>query len=83
LRIALLIGAGVPSVAFLSVGGASRAIGFHEGMWIAAGMVGMTAVISGSILAGQSLNRHTTSKQFDALKPHVDEDAYDVVSARG
>jgi hypothetical protein len=83
LRIALLIGAGVPSVAFVSANLASQAIGFHEGMWVAAAIVGMTAVISGSILAGQSLSRQKRSEPFDAPKPYVGEDAYDVVSARG
>jgi hypothetical protein len=82
-RIALLIGAGVPSVAYLSVGLASTSVGYHEGMWIAAAIVGMSGVISGSILAGQSLNRYKTSEPFDASKPSVEEDAYDVVSARG
>jgi hypothetical protein len=83
LRIALLIGVGVPSVAFLTVGSASSAVGFHDGMWLAAAIVGMTGVISGSTLAGISLNRHKRSEPFDAHKPYVDQDAYDVVSARG
>jgi hypothetical protein len=82
-RIAWLIGAGVPLGAFLSVGLASRSVGYHEGMWIAAAMVGISGVISGSILAGQSLAHRKSSPGFDAAKPDVDEDAYDVVSARG
>ena len=82
-RIAWLIGAGVPLGAFLSVGLASRSVGYHEGMWIAAAMVGMCGVISGSILAGQSLSRRKTTEQIGDPKPLVDEDAYDVVSARG
>jgi hypothetical protein len=83
LRIALLIGAGVPSVAFLSAGLTTLAAGYHESMWIAVGMTGISSVICGSILAGQSLNRQKTSEPLDAPKPYVDEDAYDVVSARG
>ena len=82
-RIAWLIGAVVPLGAFLSVGLASRSVGYHEGMWGAAAMVGMAGVISGSILAGQSLSRRTTTEQVGDPKPPVDEDAYDVVSARG
>ena len=82
-RIAWLIGAGVPIGVFLCVGSASGAIGYHEGMWIAAGMVGMSGVIAGASLAGHSLRRNQATEQLGAPKPVVDEDAYDVVSARG
>ncbi len=83
LRIALLIGGAVPLGVFLTVGIATRAVGFHDGMWIAAALVGMASVISGSVLAGQSLKQQQTSEPFNAAKPYVEEDAYDVVSARG
>jgi hypothetical protein len=81
LRIALLIGAGVPVGVFLSVCIASLAVGFHEPMWIAAGMVGTSGVICGSILAGHSFQTRKASSPLDA-KPDVEEDAYDVVSSR-
>jgi hypothetical protein len=82
LRIALLIGVGVPIGFVASVGLAGLAIGYHETMWFMAGMVGMSGVICGSILAGQSINPKT-APQVDASKPYVEEDAYDVVGARG
>jgi hypothetical protein len=81
-RLAVLIGAGVPLGGFLCVGLATSAVGFHESMWIAATMVGIASVISGSILAGQSFSQKKTSAPYDVTKPDVEEDAYDVVSAR-
>jgi hypothetical protein len=82
-RIAVLIGGAVPLGVFLCALLATSAVGFHDGMWIAATTVGMASVISGSILAGQSFKQKQTSAQYDSAKPHVEEDAYDVVSARG
>ena len=83
LRIAMLIGGAVPLGVFLSVGFATSAVGYHEGMWIAATMVGIASVISGSVVVGQSLKPQQSSGPFNASKPYVEEDAYDVVSARG
>ena len=51
-------------------------------MWIAAAMVGMAAVICGSILARLS-NTEPGSSPFADSKPQIEEDAYDVVGARG
>jgi hypothetical protein len=83
LRIALLIGGAVPLGAFTSVGLATAAVGFHDGMWLAACIVGTASVISGSTLAVQSLKPRETALSPSDLKPYVEEDAYDVVSARG
>ena len=82
-RLPWFIGAGVPLGAFACVGLASRAVGYHEDMWLAAASVGIIGVISGSILGGLSLSQRTSSAGLDTAKPEVDEDAYDVVSARG
>jgi hypothetical protein len=83
LRVALWIGGAVPLGIFLSVGAASSAAGYHEGMWLAAAIVGTASVISGAVLAGQSLNQRTKPDPINALKPYVEEDAYDTVGARG
>jgi hypothetical protein len=82
LRISLVIGGAVPLGVFLAVGSATAAVGFHDGMWIAASSVGMVSVICGSILAGSN-KRAKASSSFADSKPRIEEDAYDVVSARG
>jgi hypothetical protein len=82
-RIGALIGVVVPLGVFLSVAIATSAAGFHEGMWIAAGMVGMASVIAGATLAGQSIHHQKTSDRTAIVKPYVEDDAYDVVSSRG
>jgi hypothetical protein len=81
-RIAVVIGGMVPLGVFVSAAFATSAVGYHETVWIAAAMVGIASVISGSILAAQSL-KEQGSKPLNADKPYVEEDAYDVVSARG
>jgi hypothetical protein len=82
-HIGLVIGAGVPVGVFLCTAIATIVAGFHEAMWIATGMVGLGGVISGAVLAGNDrMNRHATPDQTTA-KPYLEEDAYDVVSARG
>ena len=82
LRIGLVIGGAVPLGVFLTVGIATSAVGFHDGMWIAAVLVGTAAVICGSILA-VSLNAKPASELLADSKPRIEEDAFDVVSARG
>jgi hypothetical protein len=82
-KLAALIGGAVPLGVFVSVGTATSSSGFHEGMWIAAALVGTAAVISGSILAGQPFRSRNTSDPVAVVKPYVEEDAYDVVSSRG
>ena len=83
MRIALFIGGMVPLGIFFSVGVATYASGYHESMWIAATMVGTASVITGTILAGQSLSRAETSDKLALTKPEVYEDAYDIVGTRG
>jgi hypothetical protein len=82
-RIGLLIGVVVPLSAFLCSAVATVAAGFHEGMWIATGLVGLGGVISGSILVGVSYSNAGAASRTEEAKPYVEEDAYDVVSARG
>jgi hypothetical protein len=83
MKIALVIGGFVPLVVFSSVATATARTGFHDGMWVAACLVGTAAVIAGSCLAGNSLKRDATSTGSLDNKPYVEEDAYDVVSSRG
>jgi hypothetical protein len=77
----LVIGGAVPLGAFISAGMATSAVGFHEGMWLAAASVGVASVISASTLAVCSTRRQSPAEEV--TKPYVEEDAYDVVSARG
>jgi hypothetical protein len=82
-RIAVVIGGAVPLGVFACVGLATSSVGYREEMWIAAGMVGIASVISGASLAGHALSRRKTATELASVKPYVEEDAYDVVSARG
>jgi hypothetical protein len=82
-RVGMMIGAGVPVGVFLAAMVTSIAVGFHDGIWISTCLVGLGAVISGSCVAARA---HWQSNAPDAVaenKPFVEEDAYDVVSARG
>jgi hypothetical protein len=83
-RTALAIGLIVPVTVFMCATIASHVVGFHEGIWIAAGLVGLGGVISGSCLAGLSFSTAHQGKYPElAEKPEVAEDAYDVVGSRG
>jgi hypothetical protein len=84
------IGAVVPLGVFLFAFLTSLIGGFHKDIWIAAGMVGLGAVICGAVLAGTAFqapaaasDESERSNSYLNSKPHVDEDAYDVVSSRG
>jgi hypothetical protein len=84
---ALAIGVAVPLGVFLFAFLATLIGGFHKDVWIASGMVGLGAVISGTVLAGGALKMtsgtdHPPGSTVDS-KPFIDEDAYDVVSSRG
>lgn len=83
LRVGLIIAAGVPMGAFLSAMTTSLAVGFHDGIWIATSTVSLGAVISGSIIAGRAYTEPSGFSAEREAKPFVDEDAYDVVAARG
>ncbi len=84
-RICLAIAAGVPASVFFVAWMASESLGFHEEIWVSAGIVGLAAVVSGSLLA----NRHLAAREGIrdnapwGSKPDVDADAFDVVSRRG
>jgi hypothetical protein len=85
-RISVAIGAGVPAAVFFCAWQASESLQDPEPAWISAGFVGMTAVISGSVLAARYYLRHDESAH-DARgldgKTRIDADAFDVVSSRG
>jgi hypothetical protein len=88
-RLARLMGGVVPVGAFVSSALASSAVGFHDGMWIATCIVGLGSVICGTVLACFAIcptgatSTDAASESFSGYKPAVEEDAYDVVSARG
>lgn len=78
-KIGASIAIAVPIVGFVTAL-LSLSDGFHEEVWLAACSVGVTAVISGSVLVGFALKKDA-GPSVD--KPMVEEDAYDVVSSRG
>jgi hypothetical protein len=82
-RLAKAIGVIVPQGALGCAFVASLFLGVHQEIWMAAGMVGLAGVICGCILAAQTSGANEDAHQGADLKPHVDQDAYDVVSARG
>lgn len=84
-RISVAIGAGVPVGVFVCAWLATVSSGFHDGVWISATGVGMTAVISGSVLAAKHFaHRAQAENGLYATKPVFDDaDAYDVVGRRG
>jgi hypothetical protein len=82
-KLAALIGGVVPLGVFVSVGTATTSTGFHEEMWLAASGVGVTAVIAGATVACVSGRTRKASGSPAAVKPYIEEDAYDVVSSRG
>ncbi len=87
--ISVSIGAVVPLGVFLFAFLTSLVVGFQKEIWIAAGMVGLGSVICGTVLAGAAFQRMTRGGQDEGFasyresKPHVEDDAYDVVSSRG
>ncbi len=84
-RLCLAIAAGVPASVFFVAFLASESLGFHEEIWLSAGIVGLAGVVSGSMLA----NRHLAAREWIrdnapwGSKPDVEADAFDVVSSRG
>jgi hypothetical protein len=87
--IAVSIGALVPLGVFLCAFLASLIVGYHKDVWLAATMVGLGAVIGGTVLASGAFQKMPSSgapeqaESYMNSKPHIDEDAYDVVSSRG
>jgi hypothetical protein len=82
-RLAMALGVVVPLGSLGSAFFASLALGFHPEMWVMAGMVGLGGVLCGGILAGHTFGANQRSPEHTDLKPYVEEDAYDVVGARG
>jgi hypothetical protein len=83
IRVGMIIGAGVPVGAFLSAMVTTITTGFHDGVWVATCIVGLGAVLSGSMCAGHAYSASKAPLGETEEKPVVEEDAYDVVSARG
>jgi hypothetical protein len=88
--IAVSIGAVVPLGVFLCAFLASLITGFHKDIWVAASMVGFGGVICGTVLEGVTFSKTSSTGEPEQAagaylnsKPHIDEDAYDVVSSRG
>jgi hypothetical protein len=81
-RVGMMIGASVPLGAFICAMVTTICVGFHETIWMATMLVSLGSVISGAAVVGTA-NRESKSAPADAgVKPYVEEDAYDVVSAR-
>jgi len=83
MKLGALIAMVVPVAVFVPAWLSTELAGYHETTWVAAAMVGLGAVLSGSILAGTSLAHQAKSAEPAVDKPYVEEDAYDVVSSRG
>ena len=87
--IAVAIGAVVPLGVFLCAFLTNLITGYHKDIWIAAAMVGLGSVICGTVLAGAAFQKFASSDESEGFaayrnsKPHVEDDAYDVVSSRG
>jgi hypothetical protein len=82
-RIGLIIASAVPIGVFVLAALASRFVGFQKDIWIAAGMVGIAAVICGSVVTCQNGAASSRSLLPEVNKEPVEDDVYDVVSARG
>ncbi len=86
LRAGVLVAAGVPIgvIGFVSL--SSLALGYREGTWQVAGVVSCFAVVCGTVLTSLASARQLQTPLESAAradKEHVEDDAYDVVSARG
>jgi hypothetical protein len=82
-KIGAAIGILVPIAALTAAADASRQVGYHEELWLAATLVGITGLISGPILVFTSARKSAAPSASLETKPYVAEDAYDVVSSRG
>jgi hypothetical protein len=86
--LAIGIGVAVPLGVFLFAFLTTLISGFQKEVWIASCMVGLGAVICGTVLAGSTFKPAAGHESEHAgsyvdSKPLVDEDANDVVSSRG
>lgn len=86
-RIALSIGAGVPIGVYFIAWLAALTIGTKDEIWMGATMIGLTGVITGSILAAKHFTLRAKAEAdasaLYAQKAAIDDDAFDVVSSRG
>lgn len=80
-RLGLALGLGVPSSVFACAAVVTLATGYHSGIWLAAAVVGSAGVVWGSDLARRGPAEQAAPAH--SAKPSVDEDAFDVVGARG
>jgi hypothetical protein len=76
------IGAGVPIGVFFCVFIAAGSLEDQTPAWVAAGIVGLAGVVSGSLLAHRHLLKGEVREDLNA-KPSFDADAFDVVGTRG
>ena len=88
LRIGFATAVLVPIAVFLTSAIASSLAGLSEVIWRVATMISLTSIISGAIICCFAIVRPERSEGQGPLlteypKPHVEEDAYDVVSSRG
>jgi hypothetical protein len=85
-RIAVAISGGVPASVFFCAWQASNALEDPKVAWIAAGIVGLGAVVCGSALAGLHYLRQAPSAgrpDDPYAKAPFDADAFDVAGSRG
>ena len=83
-KVCVAIGAGVPVGVFFCAWMATLAVGFREGIWREAAVVGSSAVVCGSILAAKLL-AHRAPVDDGAVrdaKPVPGVDAYDFAGSR-
>ncbi|MFO0890279.1 MAG: hypothetical protein U0790_14200 [Isosphaeraceae bacterium] len=86
LRIGFLIGLLVPVAAMGCACLATISTGYHPDLWQAAGIVSVFGVVCGTVIVSMAAGRQAQAGQAGAAlarKPAIEEDAYDVVSARG
>ena len=87
-KIIVAIGAGVPVASLVVAFLACESMGFRDEIWGMSTAVALTAVVSGSVLAGKHFNHRARQEagvyaNAYAPKPTFDADAYDVVGRRG
>jgi hypothetical protein len=83
LKVGVLIGLVVPLVALGIAAEGTRKYGYHAEVWQACGMVGVAAVVCGSVLTIVVATGKAPASLHFADKPPVEDDAYDIVSSRG
>ena len=86
LRAGVLVAAGVPIGVFGLALLSNLAMGFRNDIWQVAGLVSCFAVVCGTVLTSLASSRQSQDDLASTArieKEHVEEDAYDVVSARG